>query len=152
MIHKLKPSYIVSALLTLIFCMVPTISWSRGGPPPDPSAMIEQMDADGDGKLSAEEFKGPEDLFTRIDADGDGYLTSDEMEAGRPGPPDGGNRFDQDDVDGDGMVSEAEFSGPADLFANMDADGDGYLTRDEAAPPKMGRGGPGPMGQSDDEE
>ncbi len=34
---------------------------------------LRQMDRDGDGKLSAEEFPGA--LFARIDADGDGFVT-----------------------------------------------------------------------------
>ncbi|MBL3566834.1 EF-hand domain-containing protein [Rhodovulum sulfidophilum] len=46
--------------------------------------LIEMLDGDGDGQLSAEELAtrpGPEMMFNRIDADGDGSLSQDEFEA-----------------------------------------------------------------------
>ncbi len=62
----------------------------------DPSGMtadkiIEKEDADGDGKISAEESLLPDDLFAEIDADQDGFLTTEEIEKSRenkPEPPD----------------------------------------------------------------
>jgi len=109
-------------------------TWAHGGPPPDAASLIEQLDQNGDGKLSADEFKGPAEHFTRMDTDGDGYLTKEELEAGRPAPMGGKGGFEQDDADGDGRVSKEEFSGPEDLFDRLDADGDGYITREEARP------------------
>lgn len=146
MTHKSIPCILSLTLLALICCMIPATSWARGGPP-DPAALIAKFDQDGDGKLSAEEFKGPADHFTRMDTDGDGYLTAEELEAGKPGPP-GGGGFEKDDANNDGKVSKDEFSGPADLFDRLDADGDGYITREEATPPK-GKGGPGPREESE---
>lgn len=114
------------------------------GPPhggPGPGDMMTELDEDGDGLLSASEFPGPDDQFTTLDTDGDGYLSSEELAAGRPGPPKGGRGgFDSDDADKDGMVSQEEFSGPADMFAHMDTNGDGYISRDEV---RSGPAGPG---------
>lgn len=102
----------------------------RGGP--RPTDIMAEFDEDGDGLLSATEFPGPEDHFTAMDADQDGYLSAEELQAGRPGPPRGGRGgFDKDDVDQDGMVSQEEFSGPEAMFTELDADGDGYITREE---------------------
>ena len=113
------------------------------GPPEDAQAMIDRFDADGDGALSADEFAGPLSLFDGLDSDGDGLLSEAELDAGSPGPPaDGG--FAADDTDQDGQVSLAEFSGPEDLFSQLDADGDGYITRDEVGPPPMGAPGDRP--------
>jgi Ca2+-binding EF-hand superfamily protein len=36
------------------------------------------VDADNDGKISRDEWKGAGDKFVRMDANGDGYITSDE--------------------------------------------------------------------------
>jgi hypothetical protein len=45
-----------------------------------------EIDADGDGSVTVEEFVAPaRERFTEIDANGDGSLTEDELEAGRPG-------------------------------------------------------------------
>lgn len=85
--------------------------------------------------LSPDEFPGPADHFDRLDADGDGSLDTDEFLADRPGPgAAGGERFAKDDMDQDGLVSQAEFSGPEDLFDRLDTDGDGYISNVEACP------------------
>jgi|GEM_PF-459828 len=53
---------------------------------------MEQMDTNGDNKISAEEFKGPDDKFKKMDADGDGFVTSEEFnkraeKKNAPAPP-----------------------------------------------------------------
>lgn len=108
---------------------------------PDPEAMLEEFDSDGDGLLSASEFPGPADHLDRLDADGDGLLSADELLAAGPGPA-GEDGFAKDDADRDGLVSQAEFSGPEDLFGRLDADGDGYISAQESRPGRpRGRSG-----------
>ena len=48
-------------------------------------------------------------------------------------------KFTEDDVDGDGVVSRTEFSGPADHFERLDLNGDGAIQESEArqGPPGM---------------
>lgn len=64
--------------------------------PPRPSRAEEQarfiarLDADGDGKVSAEEFDGPPEHFDEADANGDGYLEATEAPPPPPCPPPGG--------------------------------------------------------------
>lgn len=47
--------------------------------------MFSQFDTDGDGRISASEFPGPDDSFNRFDSDGDGYISEDEIPQGRAG-------------------------------------------------------------------
>jgi hypothetical protein len=129
----------------------PQVVWAQDGASGnDPSRLIQRFDQDGDGLVSEREFPGPPEHFVDLDTDGDGFLTSEELLAGRPGPPEGGG-FENDDADQDGRVSQAEFSGPAELFSHLDTDGDGYITRDEARPGKHPHGGPGRPPETDQE-
>jgi Ca2+-binding EF-hand superfamily protein len=101
---------------------------------------LRAMDADGDGKVSREEYDGPMP-FEDLDRNGDGMLD----ESDRPqragdgeGMPRGGRAagrgaFRRFDEDGDGKVSRAEFPGRDERFSNIDADGDGFLSPDEMA-------------------
>lgn len=52
---------------------------------------LKQMDADGDGAISKDEWKGKPEMFGRMDKNGDGKITEDEMQGGGPGG-DGGGR------------------------------------------------------------
>ncbi|NOZ21342.1 MAG: EF-hand domain-containing protein [Planctomycetes bacterium] len=62
----------------------------------DRGQMLKRMDADGDGKVSKDEFRGPEQMFDRLDADKDGFISQEEAKAmggrrrGRRGPEGGG--------------------------------------------------------------
>lgn len=97
--------------------------------------MIEHDDRDGDGKVSKDEFPGPDEHFTVIDLDGDGSISREEARHA-PRPRGRSSRvpgkFQEDDADGDGVVSRAEFSGPADHFDRLDLDGDGTIQESEA--------------------
>jgi len=44
--------------------------------------IMKNADADGDGRISRNEWKGPPPRFDRFDSNGDGYLTLDEVRAG----------------------------------------------------------------------
>ncbi len=114
----------------------------------EPTVFFEHFDSDGDGKVSVDEFPGSIDHFNQMDSDGDGYISASEAPQGPPAdaPPRGkGGGFDNDDADQDGRVSLEEFSGPEEMFNDMDTDGDGYITRSElpVGPPK-GKAGPAP--------
>ncbi|MCP4683652.1 MAG: hypothetical protein GY864_15080 [Desulfobacterales bacterium] len=136
---------IILIILNVLAFTAMTISFasafeeSKGNPPRD---MIEHHDQDGDNKVSRDEFPGPDEHFTRIDLDGDGFINQDEArQAPRPDRRGGRvpRRFLDDDADGDGLVSQTEFSGPADHFERMDSNGDGFIEESEArqGPPGM---------------
>ena len=137
-----------------------------GGPPGqgDPGAerhrRLLEMDADGDGNISREEFKGPPELFGRLDANGDGTIDRKECEqagprgrqAGRgPDGPGSGQgrggrmleRLQEFDTDGDGRVSAEEYKGRM-PFERLDRNGDGFLdAQDFEGRPGGREGGPG---------
>jgi hypothetical protein len=115
---------------------------SEGNRDNPPQGMIQQDDQDGDGKISKEEFPGPEEHFTRIDQDGDGFINENEARKA-PRPEGQGGRvpgkFQEDDADGDGVVSRTEFSGPSDHFDRLDLNGDGAIQESEARQGPPGR-------------
>ena len=57
-----------------------------GGPGPGFGGFVKRLDRDGDGKVSAKEFDGPQEHFPVLDRNHDGFLTEDEA----PPRPQGG--------------------------------------------------------------
>jgi len=119
-----------------------------GGDPAE--TFIKQLDTDGDGKVSLEEALAPQTpRFNENDTDGDGVITAEEasesfkaqvppemLEAMKErGMPDPGETFVKNlDKNGDGSVDQEEFQQPTvDAFQRMDADGDGFATKEEAS-------------------
>lgn len=116
----------------------------------DPAAaFIKQLDTDGDGRVSQAEAVAPAGArFKEMDVNGDGFVTADEFrrafEAQVPpearqkmterGMGDPGEGFVKElDQNGDGQVDLAESQQPTlEGFKRMDADGDGFATREEA--------------------
>ena len=106
--------------------------------------LLQKMDTDGDGALSAAEGEAAaEKMLDRLDTNGDGILTKDEFTArkgsGRLSTAQQqklddrrAKRFAAMDKDGDGQVSAAEFFAAAQQrFTAADANGDGRVTKDE---------------------
>ena len=101
-------------------------------------SLLEELDRDGDGRLSAEEIVGRERTLGRLDRNGDGFVDADELPS-RPRRP----RFiDRLDSDGDGRVAPDEFDGPPHAFAHFDRNFDGFIDDSEAptGPPPRRRG------------
>ncbi len=56
-------------------------SQRQQGGQPSITQLLEQMDANNDGKLSESEVKGPlKNDFSKIDTNDDGYITKEELE------------------------------------------------------------------------
>lgn len=109
-----------------------------------PGGGLMRLDADGDGRVSRDEFRLPERggrMFGRSDLNGDGTVTRDEvMQSLEDARNDETRsdarqdkvlaRFDAVDTDGNGVMTteEARLA----TFMRLDADGDSFITDDEA--------------------
>ena len=119
----------------------------RGGRGGGRAERLKRMDANGDGEISRDEWRGPPQFFDRMDQDGDGVISAKEIEgmsnrAGRgqrgqrPGQRGGGLQPDAMDKDKDGKISKQEL---ADWFEKGDKNGDGFVDKDEWAAASSGR-------------
>lgn len=97
---------------------------------------LKEMDKDGDGKITREEWTGLAEGFDRNDRNKDGVLDGQDFAAGGGAGMQGGGRIDPElvkarwkamDKDGDGKVSRDEYTGEF-PFERVDQDKDGFLT------------------------
>lgn len=105
----------------------------------DPGAFLERLkaaDKNADGKLDRQEAASLPHIsqnFDAIDANHDGYITFDELQAYRQAHH-GRHGLKALDKDGDGKISRDEAAASPRLAANfdkIDTNHDGFLTRDE---------------------
>lgn len=112
-----------------------------------PKQLFKNLDADGDGRIAKEEWKGKRTLFTELDANKDNYLVPAEIDkkafakivavaemnyllplAKRAAQVD----VTLHDVDKNGLIAPGEYVSW--VFAVADQDGDGAIDLDEAEP------------------
>lgn len=117
--------------------------------------MMTHLDTDQSGAISYEEFaKRGDDRFAQMDADGDGFITADERQAAKAGAKDRAAeagegkrgrkgrkgdmkrraeaRLERVDTDQDGVISLAEHNAAQQAqFAELDSDSSGSVTADE---------------------
>lgn len=96
---------------------------------------FERFDANKDGVVSSEEYTDAE-TFKRLDINRDGKITAADFKPydSQPAKPDAGaelmKRFD---ANKDGKISRGELEAAPQLFARLDSDANGELSKDEAA-------------------
>ncbi|HEV8199877.1 MAG TPA: EF-hand domain-containing protein [Candidatus Polarisedimenticolia bacterium] len=93
------------------------------------------FDANGDGKVSKEEFLAKRPMFDKIDGNHDGSVTSDEVKAMPAVQKKGGtgqNFVAHFDGDKDGKVTTAEYDAKrSSFFDKMDKNKDGMIDQSE---------------------
>lgn len=110
-------------------------------PPLEQAAVVEQ-----DFEMLSDLSQIPEMETTDSQDTGSGDMSDGDNQGSEQGRGQQGQRGDiitELDTDGDGKVSQSEFSGPENFFSQFDQDGDGYITEDEASQIQMNRGNQG---------
>ncbi len=103
----------------------------------------DRMDANGDGKVTAEELSAQNAKFLAdADANGDGAVTREEAKAFHKAKREEMRAKRNPDKNGDGLVDRTEFVNAAqERFDRMDKNDDGVLSKDEMGPRKRGHHG-----------
>lgn len=107
--------------------------------------MFEQVDANKDGFIDAAEIEAARAArFGAMDTNGDGVISLEEMQAAAAARAEqrAERRFAKLDANGDGTVDPEEMNAKRDrrggnMLEKMDKDGDGRISKDEAAAMKM---------------
>lgn len=101
-------------------------------------ALIQSMDANGDGRLQLSEFSGPRHVFERLDRDGDGNITEAELESGLLAMQAAEHReklvarmLERLDADGDRELTANELGVSKSSIVRSDRNGNGALDRSE---------------------
>ena len=96
--------------------------------------LLKRSDANGDGQISRDEWKGKPRGFERLDRNHDGSVTRDEAEqAARDRAEHRRKRIEQIDKNSDGQISREEWQRRPEVFDRLDQNRDGVLTREELA-------------------
>jgi Ca2+-binding EF-hand superfamily protein len=127
-------------LIALCFSSAAVLAADPKGQPA--LSQFEGMDTNRDGRISAQEHAaGAAKMFQAMDANRDGKVAAAEMDAAYSKVT--GNKADQAgmsgadkiklvDRDGDSVLTASEHDAASkDMFRKMDADRDGYLSREE---------------------
>ncbi len=145
-----------SCAVTLVLATVAIIH--AQGPRERPRYVLQALDLDHDGQLSAKEIQAASTSLLTLDKNGDGELTPDELEPPRPNsgatPDQLATQLMAFDKNNDGVLTPDEL--PArlqSLFTRADTNHDGKLTPEEirqsaahTGTPNGRRGGPGSAG------
>ncbi len=145
----MKKILLSSTVIVTLAALGFSAAYAQGGPRGDMRPSFEQIDANGDGALTMEEFLNQgQAKFDETDTNGDGMLDVGELTAAaaRQRAQMIERLMARKDTNGDGMLSFEEMQPrePGRVFERADTDGNGEISQAEwdAAKDKMRGHGP----------
>jgi Ca2+-binding EF-hand superfamily protein len=142
----MKPRAFVTAILIGFSGVALCASSSDAGEQRQAQMRFQSMDANGDGRISRDEWRGNDQAFRRQDWNGDGMLAGDEVRPSAPRQLGQEDEVDQRrpefrnwtergftnlDRNGDGRIQRAEWFYARAGFTRADSNSDGVLSRAE---------------------
>jgi len=148
----MKKTLLSSTIVLSLVAFGASLAYAEGGPRGGQRPSFAQIDTNGDGALTLEEFQNQgQAKFAETDTNGDGQLDVDELTAAAA--RERGRMIERlmarKDTNGDGMLSYEEMQPrePGRLFERADTDGNGEISQaewDAAAEQMRGHGPRGP--------
>ncbi len=87
---------------------------------------LKKMDANQDGQITLDEWKGRDGGFQKLDRNNDGTISREEAAAGRQQI--GKRQLKKMDTDRNRQITRSEWSGDPEAFTRMDKNSDGILS------------------------
>jgi Ca2+-binding EF-hand superfamily protein len=137
-----------TTLLIVALCLIPApISAAQTRDRGNTGMRFQSMDANGDGVITRDEWRGNDRSFRNHDWNGDGKLSGDEVRPGAQRPARWDDRDVEDSIardddwtearfasldhDHDGRLSGKEWHGDPEMFGRLDRNRDGTVSRAE---------------------
>ncbi len=149
----MKKILLSSTIVMSLAAFGASLANAQGGQRGDPRPSFEQIDANGDGALTMEEFLTRGQVkFDETDTNGDGQLDAAELTAAaaRERAQMIARLMERKDTNGDGMLSfdEMQPRDPGRVFERADTDENGEISEEEWNAAKEKMRGRGPRGGS----
>lgn len=90
---------------------------------------LKKMDANRDGQITRDEWKGRPKGFDSLDKNNDGIIGREEATAA--GRDRGKQHLKRLDANQDGQIARGEWTGNPEAFSKLDANNDGVITKEE---------------------
>jgi len=145
----MKKILLSSTIVMSLAAFGASLAYAQGGPRGGQRPSFEQIDANGDGALTMEEFQNQgQAKFAESDTNGDDMLDVEELTAAaeRERGRMIARLMERKDTNGDGMLSMEEMQprAPGRFFAKADTDGNGGISQEEWETAKAQMRGHGP--------
>lgn len=95
----------------------------------DHGGKLKKMDANQDGQITREEWKGRPEGFSKIDRNNDGTINREEAMV--TGKARGKRHLRKMDANQDGQIAREEWKGNAETFGKLDVNNDGVISKQE---------------------